>query len=593
MPAMRIAPLTAAMPVLSPAMPVAAAVPGDRFEATMQEVIPLTQSLVRVDSGPTNLVAGQNRVVDLMVDYARQAGLEVDRFETVNGKPMLIVTLPGKDPTLGSVGFVHHGDVVGVEGEWKLGQPFSGDLIVDERGRQVLHGRGSLDTKGPAAQILVAMKGLKESGQVLSRSMKLFVFPDEETGGKDGAHFMATNHPDKLRDVQYWLVEGSGILAPEMLNGIETKEDLPYLAMAQKYCLPMQLELKEPLPAHQAVGKTVEALRRLDEHLDAGEWTNLGDPDESDESFRRMGNAVGGFKGWMIRNFWDWKFVQRRMGPSLAAANRSDLCKTDFYLSHNPAGKTADPNVKPSSATVVLELDLSGAEREKALRKMRRAAGEDFVVEDLPTGRIELRLPQENYHGGNHGSTADREQDAVDMTCRALERVRKTLKGKPLQVADFYTSKSRNESQGAPGPVTSKVTLDLRVTVDDDRQEVLADIQEVVGPEFKLTPLYAPEENDASVRRLRSKSPLFEAAEQACREVYGPERPILFGNTTSSNDTRFLQEVNPKSETLTFVPVVFTEHGAHGPDEVVTVDSLVSGVEWTAELMQRLGEAKE
>lgn len=89
------------------------------------------------------------------------------------------------------------------------------------------------------------------------------------------------------------------------------------------------------------------------------------------------------------------------------------------------------------------------------------------------------------------------------------------------------------------------------------------------------------------------QEPLFQAAEQACREVYGPERPILFGNTTSSNDTRFLQEVNPKSETLTFVPVVFTEHGAHGPDEVVTVDSLVSGVEWTAELMQRLGEAKE
>ena len=51
--------------------------------------------------------------------------------------------------------------------------------------------------------------------------------------------------------------------------------------------------------------------------------------------------------------------------------------------------------------------------------------------------------------------------------------------------------------------------------------------------------------------------------------------------------------MNPKSETLTFVPVVFTEHGAHGPDELVTVDSLVSGVEWTAELMQRLGEAKE
>lgn len=576
--------------------PVAAApaIPGDRFEATKQEVIGLTQALVRIDSSPTNSVLGQNQVVDLMADYAGKAGLQVDRFETVNGKPMLIVTLPGTDPSKPAVGFVHHGDVVPPEGEWKLGDPFSGDLTKDEHGRDVLVGRGSIDTKGPAAQILVAMKGIKQSGQQLSRPMKLFVFPDEETGGKDGAWHLARHRPELLRDVQYWVVEGSGILSPEMLNGIETDRPLPYLAMAQKYTLPMQLELKSPAPANEAVHKTLDALKRLDEHLDEGEWVCLGDPAESDESFNRMGHAVGGFKGWMIRNFWDRKFMQKRMGPSLAAANRSDACKTDFYLSSNSVGNPHAPNVKPSSATVVFELALSGEDRARALRRMGEAAGEGFVVEELENGHVQLRLPQESYHGGNHGSTADREQDAVDRTYKAVERVEKSLQRKGwkdrLKVADFYTSKSTHAGGPAAGPVTSRVTLDLRVAVGDDRQTVIREIEEAVGPEFVLRPLSAPEEADASVRRLRTDSPLFQAAEAASRETYGEDTPILFGNTTASNDTRFLQEVNPNSETLTFVPVVYTEHGAHGPDELVTVNSLVSGVDWTAELMQRLGK---
>ncbi len=590
---MRITPLAPAMSFVPAARPLAAAVPGDRFEVTKQEVIGLTQALVRIDSSPANSVPGQNQVVDLMADYARQAGLEVDRFETVNGKPMLIVTLPGSNPSLGAAGFVHHGDVVPVEGEWKLGQPFSGDLTRDEHGREVLVGRGSVDTKGPAAQILVAMKGLKESGQQLERSMKLFIFPDEETGGKDGAWHMARNAPEKLRDVQYWVVEGSGILSPEMLNGIDTDRNLPYLAMAQKYTLPMQLELKTPVSADQAVHKTLDALKRLDEHLDSGEWVCLQDHAESDESFNRLGHAVGGFKGWMIRNFWDWKFMQKRMGPSLAAANRSDACKTDFYLSSNAAGNVEGPNVKPSSATVVFTLDLDGQDRAKALKRMRDAAGEGFVVEELEGKLVQLRLPQESYHGGNHGSTADREQDAIDRTYKAVGQVEKSLRrkgwGDKLKVADFYTSKSKHAPITSGDPVTSKVTLDLRVAVGDDRQKVIREIQETVGPEFTLRPLSAPEEADANVRRLRSDSPLFQAAQAASHEIYG-DTLILFGNTTSSNDTRFLQDVNPNSETLTFVPVVYTEHGAHGPDELVTVDSLVSGVDWTAELMQRLGK---
>ena len=93
--------------------------PGSFPESLDQEVIDLTRRLVQVDSTPSNIPHGENAVVDVAVDYATKAGLEISRTTTVNDRPMLIVSLPGKNPDLGSVGFVHHSDVVSIEGEWK------------------------------------------------------------------------------------------------------------------------------------------------------------------------------------------------------------------------------------------------------------------------------------------------------------------------------------------------------------------------------------------------------------------------------------------------------------------------------------------
>lgn len=556
-----------------------------------KEVVSLTQGLVRINSGPDNLVVGENQTVDLMSDYAQKAGLEVNRFETVHGKPMLIVTLPGRDPQAGSMGFVHHSDVVQPEGDWKLGQPFSGNIAFDEAGRESLVGRGSIDTKGPAAQVLVAMKHLKEKGEIPERSVKLFIFPDEEFGGKDGAWLLSRKQPELFADVKYWVVEGSGVFSPEFLSGLAGDRDCPYLAVAQKYTIPMQLQLKNPTSADEAFQKTQATLDKLDSFIEKRDWTYLGDKTETKKAMKRMGDAVGGFKGFMIRNFYHTGFMQKRMGKGNAAANRTDFCKTDFYFSNNSSGIVQGPNVKPSSATAVLKLDASGEERAQAVARFQKAAGEELRVQDQ-NGQITVSLPQENYHGGNHGSTSDRDRDAVDVVNRALGRVEKDARKQGLddrlELVDYYTSKSKPGGAAAPGPVTSNVTLDLRVAVDENPKDILQTLNGVIGPDFQLKPLMAPEELDASVRRLNSNSPLFVAAEQSIHNVYGADTPVLFGNTTASNDTRFLMDINPQSETLTFVPVLYTNHGAHGPDEAVTVKSLQQGVDWVVDLIQRV-----
>lgn len=568
--------------------------------AATRDVVSLTRDLVRINSGPDNLVAGENAVADTVELFATENGFQTERFETVRGRPMLIVTLPGRNPELGTIGFVHHSDVVGIEGEWKLGDPFSGDIATDSQGREVLVGRGAVDTKGPAAQVLMAMKRLKDEGTVPERSVQLFLFPDEETGGREGAWHLAKVQPERFANVRYWVVEGSGVLSPEVIGIDSLTQPAPYLAVAQKYSVPMQMVLKHPEAPGTAIDKTTEALDRLDDYIADRDWSFLGDDVETEESFRRMGNLVGGFSGWLLKNFWWTGFVQGRMGPSISAANRTDMSRTDFYLSNNPKGSTSGPNIKPSSATAVIALDLPQEQRERALELVRKAAGEKFEVEPLESTdqafHLKLTLPQESYEGGGHGSMPDREHDAIDVTNRALERIEKKLwwRGwaERMKVVDYFTSKSVHEPQaGGSDPVQTHVTLDLRLAVDDERHDVLAELQETVGDDFELRFIGGPEELDAHVRRLSHRSELFGAAEGAIADVYGADTPVLFGNTTVSNDVRYLMAASPQSEALTFVPVLFTHNGAHGPDEAVTTDSLRSGVDWTVDFLTRLDQA--
>ena len=131
--------------------------------------------------------------------------------------------------------------------------------------------------------------------------------------------------------------------------------------------------------------------------------------------------------------------------------------------------------------------------------------------------------------------------------------------------------------------------LDLRVAADESPDEILKQIKEVVGSGFEFKELDGPEAKEAFVRRLSHEDPLFPAAEGAIHDVYGSQSPVLFGNTTASNDVRHLMKLKDDSQALTFVPVLYTEHGAHGPDESVTIDSLLKGTEWTARFMELVG----
>jgi len=62
----------------------------------------------------------------------------------------------------------------------------------------------------------------------------------------------------------------------------------------------------------------------------------------------------------------------------------------------------------------------------------------------------------------------------------------------------------------------------------------------------------------------------------------------VFVRSVLEPDNPECSPLNPESESLAFVPVLYTENGAHATDEAVTLDSLEQGVDWTQDFIRKL-----
>ena len=109
--------------------------------------------------------------------------------ECVPGKPIMIITWEGSDPSLSSVILNSHHDVVPVFPEHWIHPPFSAHK--DDQGN--IYGRGTQDMKCVGIQHIEAVRRLKNRGVRLRRTLHLTFVPDEEVGGVDGmAKFVQT-----------------------------------------------------------------------------------------------------------------------------------------------------------------------------------------------------------------------------------------------------------------------------------------------------------------------------------------------------------------------------------------------------------------
>ena len=157
-------------------------------------LIQLTADLVRINS-VWDPAAGTSEqpVADYVLAWAQKEGFDVVMEEVAPGRPNVIISWkagPG-DRTLmfeGHMDVVTAGDIA----SWTY-DPF-GAQIVDAR----MYGRGTNDTKGNLAAMLVAMKALKNSGVALSGSIIGGVLCDEEDLMLGVQHFIDQGHADAV-----------------------------------------------------------------------------------------------------------------------------------------------------------------------------------------------------------------------------------------------------------------------------------------------------------------------------------------------------------------------------------------------------------
>ncbi|WP_054702768.1 M20 family metallopeptidase, partial [Desulfosarcina cetonica] len=157
-------------------------------------VIDLTARLVRCNSvWDPKAGTGEAQVAALVAEWAREQGFDVAVDIVAPGRPNVIVrwTFGSDGPTLM---FEGHTDVVtpGDRSAWRH-DPFDAHV---ENGR--MFGRGTNDTKGNLAAMLVAMTALKNAKVPLSGALVGGVLCDEEGMMSGVQDFIARGHADPV-----------------------------------------------------------------------------------------------------------------------------------------------------------------------------------------------------------------------------------------------------------------------------------------------------------------------------------------------------------------------------------------------------------
>ncbi len=165
------------------------------------ELISLDTSNYGDGSGP-----GEASAAEYVEAFLRGCGLEPERFSTSSATRQVVVCrVPGEDPSAEALVVHAHLDVVpAVAQDWSV-PAFEGTLHDG-----MVWGRGAVDMKDMDAMILTVVQQWQLHGVRPRRDIVLLFLPDEEAGGKHGAHWVVDNRPEVLQGVSEGIGEVGG-----------------------------------------------------------------------------------------------------------------------------------------------------------------------------------------------------------------------------------------------------------------------------------------------------------------------------------------------------------------------------------------------
>lgn len=164
------------------------------------EAVTILRQLIRIDStntGHDDTTVGEAGVAEYVEHLLREVGYDPTRFETTSANRQGVhLRIPGRDPERGALLLHGHLDVVAAfPEEWSV-PPFAA-----EESDGMIWGRGAVDMKDMDAMLLALLRHWARTGYVPPRDMAVLFTPDEEAGGRKGAHWIVDNKPEYLAGV--------------------------------------------------------------------------------------------------------------------------------------------------------------------------------------------------------------------------------------------------------------------------------------------------------------------------------------------------------------------------------------------------------
>lgn len=165
------------------------------------ELIALDTSNYGDGTGP-----GEASAAEYVEAFLRGAGLDPERFSTTSATRQVVVCrIPGQDPQADALVVHLHLDVVpAIAADWSV--PAFEGTIHDG----MVWGRGAVDMKDMDAMVLTVVQQWQQKGIRPRRDIILLFLPDEEAGGRHGAHWVVDNRPDVLAGVTEGIGEVGG-----------------------------------------------------------------------------------------------------------------------------------------------------------------------------------------------------------------------------------------------------------------------------------------------------------------------------------------------------------------------------------------------
>lgn len=343
------------------------------------ETVTIVRDLIRIDTSNDGTDDGPGEILaaEYVLEQLREVGYDPELITTTSGRRAAVaLRIPGRDPDRPALLLHGHLDVVpAVTSDWSV-PPFAAEVIDD-----MVWGRGAVDMKDMDAMILAVVRSWARQGYRPTRDVVVLFTPDEEAGGRHGAHWLVEHRPDVFTGVSEAVGEVGGF-------SLNVRDDLRlYLIQtAEKGIAWMRLTANgraghgSMLNDENAVTRLARAMTHLGEHR-----FELSLGPTASRLLAELCEAYG-----IDMNADDIETVMERLGP-IARFIGSGMRNT-INPSMLEAGYKV--NVIPEHAVGHVDGRFVPGGRDDLIETARRLAGPDIDI-DVLTEDVALDVPFE------------------------------------------------------------------------------------------------------------------------------------------------------------------------------------------------------